>query len=127
MTTSPPVILVVEDDPDIAEMLRLLVPLAGYAVVLAGTGAAALAHLQQHTPDLIVSDLYLPEGDGWSIYQHLRAQPHTRTLPFLLLTAAYDVPIAAPDPFLRIIAKPFQPDALFTCMRVLLVQAAPTP
>lgn len=59
-------------------------------------------------------------SNGWSIYQHLRAQPPYDTLPFILLTAAPPTNLPADDPFLCLVAKPFDPPALFMCMCSLL-------
>lgn len=120
MNRVPPMILVVEDDPNMAQMLELLLPLGGYVVIVVGTDAAAMDYVQRHTPDLILRDLHLPQDASWSLYHHLRAQTRHQTRPFILLTPAPPEPIARRDPFLHIIVKPFQPNALFTMLHTVL-------
>ena len=78
-------ILVVEDNPDVAEGLRLNLELEGHAVLQAADGAAALACLQAHEPDLIVLDLMLPNVDGFEALATLRESGHE--MPVLILSA----------------------------------------
>lgn len=120
MISVPPVILVVEDDPDIAQMLDTLLSLEGYAVVVTRTVADAIDQLQHQLPDLILSDVRLSHGNGWSVYQQLRVQPQGQAIPYIFLTAWPDDIERVPDPVLCIMAKPFQPATLFTCLRTLL-------
>lgn len=86
--------------------------------------AAAIHQLQQRAPDLILSDLYLLEGTGWSVYQQLRAQPPYATLPLLLISEPPPVALWVPDSFLDFIAKPFGRSRLFACIQSLLQRAA---
>ncbi|MEE8121096.1 MAG: response regulator, partial [Anaerolineales bacterium] len=70
-------ILVVEDDSDIGNMLRIYFTGQGYDVDLATTGSDALSSTHANMPDLIVLDILLPDMDGYSVCQELRASPRT--------------------------------------------------
>jgi DNA-binding response OmpR family regulator len=82
-----PAILVVEDDPDIAELIKHYLERSGHEVELLGSGAAVLPKVRSDRPDLIVLDLMLPGLDGLMICQALRSDPHTAALPIIMVTA----------------------------------------
>ena len=86
---SSPSILLVEDDRDLAALLRLHLEDAGCAVEAVGDGALALQKALQHPYDLVVLDLMLPGMDGLEVCRQLRAA--SRTVPVLMLTAQGDV------------------------------------
>jgi len=77
-------ILIVEDEPSIAEVVSLYLERAGYEVTVIGDGQAALDWLQLNTPDLVVLDLMLPHVDGLEITRWLRSRSDT---PIIMLTA----------------------------------------
>ncbi|MEI7645180.1 MAG: response regulator transcription factor [Chloroflexales bacterium] len=77
-------ILVVEDEAEIASYLRRGLVYAGYTVEVATSGAAALAAARERPPDMVILDLGLPDIDGLTVAQRLRAGP---PLPILMLTA----------------------------------------
>lgn len=79
-------ILVVEDDPVITAVMRATLEKAGYTVQAVSNGTQALASLQDVMPDLIVSDVHMPEMNGFDLLVRLRADPHTRGVPLILLT-----------------------------------------
>lgn len=80
-----PRILVIEDDADIARLLRLELQEAGFDVEHHGRGATGMASLRERSPDLVVLDLGLPDMDGAEIARRIR---RTETLPIIVLTAA---------------------------------------
>jgi signal transduction histidine kinase len=80
-------ILVVEDDAALLDGLRDMLELSGYRVVTARNGAQGLVALEQHQPDLIVSDINMPRMDGYQFYGQVRAHPEWVSLPFIFLTA----------------------------------------
>jgi len=80
-------VLVVEDDPDISELLTLYFVAKGHEVETAGDGQEALVQLQQVNPDLILLDVLLPKLDGWSVLTAVRAQSR---IPVILLTSLDD-------------------------------------
>ena len=85
-----PQILVVEDDPDIADLIRHYLEKSGHAVQLLGSGAAVLPKVRAERPDLIVLDLMLPGLDGLMVCQALRADPLTAAIPIIMVTARGD-------------------------------------
>ena len=80
-------VLVVDDEPDIVELLSHNLEDEGYEVLCATGGMEALNEARRHLPDLILLDLMLPDLDGFSICEILRCQPSTAGIPVVLLTA----------------------------------------
>ncbi|MBI5583630.1 MAG: response regulator [Deltaproteobacteria bacterium] len=82
-----PKILIVEDDPDIREVLRFNLEKAGYHLVLADDGEKALVLAHKHGPDLILLDLMLPGLDGLEVCRALKREPATEPIPVIMVTA----------------------------------------
>jgi DNA-binding response OmpR family regulator len=82
-----PIILVVDDDPDILDLLSFNIERAGFECVVAADGAEALAIVQTRNPDLIVLDIMLPGVSGVEVLKRLKYDPETRRLPVIMLTA----------------------------------------
>ena len=80
-------ILIVEDEETVRHLLVTILGRAGYDVTVADNGRAALALIAEATPDLIVSDVMMPEMDGFTLLRHVRANPATRSIPVIMLTA----------------------------------------
>lgn len=85
--TQPAVILVVDDDKDIARFVEVNLQLHGYHVLVAQDGEQALAVVQERKPDLAVVDVRMPKMDGLELTRRLRADPMTAALPIIMLTA----------------------------------------
>ncbi|MEU1887377.1 response regulator [Micromonospora sp. WMMD987] len=83
----PDVILVVDDDEDIARFVEFNLRLHGFEVLHAGDGQEALDMIERHRPDLAVVDLMMPRIDGLELTRRLRANPITSALPVIMLTA----------------------------------------
>ena len=79
-------ILVVEDDTDLLEMLRLTFKGAGFSIATATNGIEALKKVRSLRPDLVVLDLVLPELDGFAVCETLRKDCATASLPIVMLT-----------------------------------------
>ena len=79
-------ILIVEDDTDLLEILRLSFKGAGYSIATATNGIEALKKARSLRPDLVVLDLVLPELDGFAVCEILRKDRATATLPIIMLT-----------------------------------------
>jgi two-component system alkaline phosphatase synthesis response regulator PhoP len=119
-------VLVVEDEPQIAEIARDYLEHAGFAVLMATDGPAALALARERRPDLIVLDLGLPRLDGLEVAKRLRRDVET---PIIMLTARVEesdrligLEIGADD----YITKPFSPRELVARVRAVLRRSAPT-
>lgn len=101
MTTAPS-ILVVDDDPAIRKMTRLVLEAEGYAVRAAGDGREALAEIAREPPDLVLSDVRMPELDGVALLAELRRR--APDLPVVLFSALHD---RIDDPGVAFLPKPF--------------------
>ena len=77
-------VLVVEDDRNIADLLRIYLEKEGFAVKHAGDGGAALSMFNEVQPDLVLLDVMLPVMDGWAVCRMIRRNSHT---PIIMLTA----------------------------------------
>ena len=119
-------ILVVEDDPDIADLIRHYLVKSGHAVQLLGSGAAVLPKVRGERPDLIVLDLMLPGLDGLMVCQALRSDPLTAAIPIIMVTARGEeadritgLELGADD----YVTKPFSPKELAARVTALLRRA----
>ncbi len=121
----PEHILVIEDDPSIADLLRRGLIYEGYSVQVAGDGPAGLAAARDRLPDLVLLDLMLPGMDGLTVCARLRA---ASDVPILILTAKDAVPDrvkgldAGADDY---VVKPFSFDELVARIRALLRRRQP--
>jgi signal transduction histidine kinase/DNA-binding response OmpR family regulator len=88
-----PTVLVIEDDPAAAELLRLHLGGAGFAVTTTASGVEGLAWARQQKPDAIVLDILLPDLDGWEVLQKLKGSPATRSIPVLVASCIDDRPL----------------------------------
>jgi DNA-binding response OmpR family regulator len=80
-------ILVVDDEPDLVELVSFNLRAEGYEVITAANGMEALNQARAELPDLIVLDLMMPELDGLSVCEILRRLPSTAPIPVIMLTA----------------------------------------
>lgn len=80
-------VLIADDDPDILALVTFKVKQAGYTLITATDGAAALAAARETPPDLAVLDVSMPRMSGLEVCRELRADPATKKVPVLLLTA----------------------------------------
>ena len=112
-------VLVVDDDPDMRFMLRLLLERGGYQVVEAADGLAALLSIKSQTPDLVLTDLRMPRMDGAELIAKLRSQEATAALPIILITAYAVLPSTA-ELADETIPKPFAPERVVEVVTKLL-------
>ncbi|MFT5128171.1 MAG: two-component system alkaline phosphatase synthesis response regulator PhoP [Rhodothermales bacterium] len=129
---SPPTILIVDDEPDIREMLRHVLERERFEVQEAADGEAALELVEAACPDLILLDLMMPVLDGHQTCYRLKANPKSKHIPVIMLTAKSDdadevigLAMGADD----YIAKPFSPRVLTARVKAMLrrEQSAPVP
>jgi CheY-like chemotaxis protein len=95
-----PTILLVEDEPEISDLLRCLLEDEGYRVEVAESGADALRFARDRHPDLISLDLGLPGRSGYDVLHTLRRSPATWDIPVLIVTA-FEPEILDPQPLVE--------------------------
>jgi DNA-binding response OmpR family regulator len=89
MATKVHAVLVVDDDPHLAQLVAYALEDEGYAVEMAGDGQAALASVAQRMPDLIILDMKMPVMDGWAFAREFQSR-YDYQAPILVFTAAED-------------------------------------
>jgi two-component system, OmpR family, phosphate regulon response regulator PhoB len=127
MKTTPR-ILIVEDEPAIAELLTINLKHNGFAPIWAGEGIAAQRELDAVLPDVILLDWMLPGQSGLSLARKWRAEPRTKDVPIILLTAKGDEPdkVAGLDSGADdYITKPFSIKELLARIRAVLRRRVP--
>lgn len=115
-------VLVVDDDAVIINLLQVNFEIEGYAVVTAHDGADALVKARELQPDVVVLDVMMPQLDGIEVARRLRADPDTRHLPILLLSAKaqgsdLNAGLEVADDY---VTKPFEPLELLDRVATLL-------
>jgi CheY-like chemotaxis protein len=85
-------ILVVEDIPNVLELLLVTLRFKGYPVVSAMNGQEALQVLERERPAMVITDILMPKMDGYALAQRLRTDPRTRQIPIIFLSATYVTP-----------------------------------
>jgi CheY-like chemotaxis protein len=115
-------ILIADDHDDNRELLLLLLSGAGYDVREARNGSECLAVARDQPPDLILMDLSMPVLDGWEVFQQLKTDERTRTIPCMAVTAHADLDRnqALEAGFRAYVSKPFSGDALLKTVATVL-------
>ena len=116
-------VLVVEDEPEIAELIRLNVEREGFKADVVHAGEPAVEFVQQQQPDLVLLDLMLPDIDGLEVCRRLKCEKSTRDVPIIMVTARGEesdvvagLEMGADD----YVTKPFRPRVLAARMKNVL-------
>lgn len=116
-------ILIVDDEPDIVEVLEYNLRQAGFTVVTVRDGATAMAEVRRQRPDLILLDVMLPDLSGTEVCKRLRRDPATETVPIIMITAlgneidrVVGLEVGADD----YVVKPFSPRELVLRINAIL-------
>jgi len=120
-------VLIVEDEPDIQDLLSYNIGREGFDVVCADRGELALKIVEQHPPDLILLDLMLPGMDGLAVCRHLKGSDDTAGIPIVMLTAKgeeTDVVVGLEMGADDYITKPFSPRILAARLKAVLRRPA---
>jgi DNA-binding response OmpR family regulator len=115
-------VVVVEDEPDVAELMRYHLAREGYEVVLAPNGADALRLIQGARPDIVLLDILIPQLNGWEVCRRLKQDPETRGIPIIMVTGRVEegdkvlgFELGADD----YVTKPFSPRELLARIRAV--------
>ena len=112
----------VDDEEAIVKILKLRLEHAGYSVTTANNGLKAIESVLENNPDLIVMDCMMPEMDGYEATKKLKANPKTKNIPIIMLTAKADKESRAHGLKVGVddyIAKPIDFDKLTERIRLL--------
>lgn len=134
MTNKRGPLLVVEDIPNVRELLEVTLRFQGYEVISATNGQDALEKLESLNPALIITDILMPKLDGFALMQELRSNPKTSNIPVIFLSATYVTPedraFAMSLGASRFIEKPIDTEDFLLTIAELLSQeqiTLPTP
>ncbi len=108
-------IMVCDDEPHIVEGLRFLLRAPDRQIEVTTSGKQALQRIEEQVPDLLITDIMMPEMSGLEVVATLRADPATQDLPIIIITAkgqARDAAMAQEVWSATVVAKPFQPQKL---------------
>jgi len=116
-------ILVIDDMPNVVTMVKARLEASGYEVITALDGQQGLTYANAERPDLIILDIVMPAGGGYSVYARLRMSPKTRSVPVIFLTAKdkpEDVARAYKLGAEYFVKKPYKPEMLLGTVKKVL-------
>ena len=120
-------VVCVEDEPEMIDLIRLILGRKGFEVIGAHGGLVAMRVIHENMPDLILLDLMMPDMDGWEVYQKLKADDKVKDIPVIVVTAkaqsidkVLGLHIAKVDDY---ISKPFSPQELLDSIEQVLSRA----
>jgi len=120
-------VVCIEDEPEMIDLVRLILSRRGVEVIGANGGIEGLAVVREEEPDLILLDLMMPDMDGWEVYQQIKADAKLRNIPVVVVTAkaqsidkVLGLHIAKVDDY---ITKPFGPQELLDSVEKILGQS----
>jgi signal transduction histidine kinase/CheY-like chemotaxis protein len=114
--SQPGAVLIIEDDPAAAALLRTHLTDMGYPVDIAATGQQGLEYARQHRPRAILLDLILPDTDGWQVLREIRTDPTTHDIPVIITTVVEDDNIGVPLGAMDYLTKPVNPEVLIAIL-----------
>ena len=128
MAQSDKRVVYIEDEQEMIDLVRLILSRKGFEVVGAGGGREGLDAVRRELPDLVLLDLMMPDMDGWDVYQQMKADERTRSIPVIVVTAktqsidkVLGLHIAKVDDY---ISKPFSPQELVDSVEKVLASRA---
>ena len=117
-------ILCIEDEPEMIDLIRIILARKGFEVSGAAGGEDGLRKVREMKPDLVLLDLMMPDIDGWEVYQQMKSEEKTKDIPVIVVTAkaqsidkVLGLHIAKVDDY---IAKPFSPEDLLASVEKVL-------
>ncbi len=117
-------VVCIEDEPEMIDLVRLILGRKGFNVIGANGGIEGLETVQRERPDLVLLDLMMPDMDGWEVYQQMKADDDLRDIPVVVVTAkaqsidkVLGLHIAKVDDY---ITKPFGPQELLESVEKII-------
>ena len=117
-------VVCIEDEPEMIDLVRLILGRKGYDVIGANGGIEGLDAVRREHPDIILLDVMMPDMDGWEVYQQIKADPALKQIPVVVVTAkaqsidkVLGLHIAKVDDY---ITKPFGPQELLESIEKIL-------
>lgn len=130
MEIKPGPILVVEDVPNVLELLEVTLRFKGYYVVSAHNGVEGMEKVASDQPSLIITDILMPKMDGYTFVHNLRLNAETRKIPVIFLSATYVTPedkkFAMSLGATRFLEKPIDTEDFLLTIAEILTQGVPT-
>ena len=124
-------LLIVEDTPNILELLEVTLRFKGYQVVTARDGQEALEVIEKEHPALVITDILMPKMDGFTLVYRLRSNPEMQAIPVIFLSATYIAPedkdFALTIGATRFLEKPINNDELLRTINELLTKGINPP
>jgi two-component system response regulator VicR len=124
--TNGKVVVCIEDEPEMIDLVKLILSRKGFQVVGAMGGREGLEAIQNEKPVLVLLDLMMPDMDGWEVYQKMKADEQTKGIPVIVVTAkaqsidkVLGLHIAKVDDY---ITKPFGPQELLESVENVLAR-----
>ncbi|MCJ7513466.1 MAG: response regulator [Anaerolineales bacterium] len=121
-------VVCIEDEPEMIDLVRLILGRKGYDVIGANGGIEGLDAVRRERPDIVLLDLMMPDMDGWEVYQQIKADPALKEIPVVVVTAkaqsidkVLGLHIAKVDDY---ITKPFGPQELLESVEKILSVAS---
>lgn len=117
-------VVCIEDEPEMIDLVRLILGRKGFNVIGANGGVEGLEAVRREKPDLVLLDLMMPDMDGWEVYQQIKADAELREIPVIVVTAkaqsidkVLGLHIAKVDDY---ISKPFGPQELLESVEKII-------
>lgn len=130
MDSTGKTIVHIEDEPEMVDLVKLILGRKGYQVIGATGGQEGLDIIREYVPDLILLDLMMPDVEGWDVYQQVRADEALKNIPVIVVTAkaqnidkVLGLHIAKVDDY---ISKPFSPQELVDSIEKVLSRVSQT-
>jgi DNA-binding response OmpR family regulator len=117
------VVLIVDDEFDARRTIELLFGLEGYEVITAQNGEVALEKIAERKPHIIVTDWMMPVMDGYELCARMRANPETKSIPIIMLTAVVSTVLAKEKLWNVLVAKPAYFEELLALVNDLTSQS----
>ncbi len=124
MTEKTKTVVCIEDEPEMIELVRLILGRRNYKVIGADGGRLGLERIKEHNPDIVLLDLMMPDIDGWEVYNEMKSNDDMKDIPVIIVTAktqsidkVLGLHIAKVDDY---VTKPFGPQDLLNSIEKIL-------